>query len=341
MSNENYEFIKCAYCNEMKTTQIMKGKDLYNNIDGEFTVVKCDNCGFIYTNPRPFGKELLKYYPNKSGYYIPSKNIKKNYSKKPSIIYLKMLSSFLGYNNLYSAQLKDKFLTFPIYLYLKRGLEMEGIPKFIPNGKLLDVGCSYGLYLLKMKKLGWNVKGLELNKKAADFGKKELDLDIINDDFTNFPIDEKFDVITMRMVLEHLPNPLKQLEKANELLKKNGQLIIIVPNFEGMEFRLFKEYCYALQVPVHFNHFTPLTIQNFCDKSGFKIKKIIYQNADRDMVASAHYRAIEGNSTIPDRFLSFLLKNNIFRRSILRIFVNLLSLLGLSSRMTIWIQKTD
>ena len=216
---------------------------------------------------------------------------------------------------------------------MKRSLEIRGIPHFHQNGRLLEVGCSYGSYLKVMKELGWEAAGVEPNRKAAEFGGKELGVRIINDTFENATINEKFDVIAMRMVLEHLPSPSKALKKAYELLKEDGELIIIVPDFSGIEFRLFKQHCYALQVPNHLNHFTPSTIRRFCEKYGLKVERIIHHKFDRDFVASAQYMK-ESN-----RWLAPVLSNKFFRKTFLKVVVSLLSYLGMTSRMTVWARK--
>lgn len=148
-------------------------------------------------------------------------------------------------------------------------------------------------------------------------------------------IGEKFDLIALRMVLEHMPYPSKAFKKLNGLLKKKDQLVIIVPDFSGVEFRLFKEYCYALQVPNHLNHFTPSTIRQYCEKYGFKVDRIIHHQFDRDFVASTQYMKEDGLK----RWLAPVLSNKIFRNIVLKAVVLLLSYSGMTSRMTIWAKR--
>jgi 2-polyprenyl-3-methyl-5-hydroxy-6-metoxy-1,4-benzoquinol methylase len=50
---------------------------------------------------------------------------------------------------------------------LRRDLAIQGFPVFKKDGKLLDIGCSIGNFIYKMRELGWQVKGIEPNKKAA------------------------------------------------------------------------------------------------------------------------------------------------------------------------------
>ena len=277
------KYVKCDLCGSDNYITVLRGRDLYNNIPGEFTVVKCSTCGFIYTNPQPFDEELAYFYPDTAGYFVPT--APEPEAEKPA-------------NSTNYGTLKKYFQ--------ERNLAIEGVPGFVENGKLLDVGCSYGFYLKKMKDLGWDTAGIEQNKKAAEYGTKQLGLKIFDDTFENISLSEKFDVISMRMVLEHFHSPTQMLEKAFQLLKDDGRLIIIVPDFSGLEFRIFKEYCYALQVPTHLNHFTPATIKKLCAKCGFIIERIVHHKFDRDFVASAQY--MEDKGTI-SRFFAKLLIN--------------------------------
>ena len=335
--SSGYEYVKCDLCEGEETELLLVARDLYNNIPGEFRVVRCRNCGFIYTNPRPYGEELSKYYPDEAGYFKPvfaKEKVGKPFNLKKKL-YNKVLGTYWGYSRLSNSNWLERVLLLPIYMRVKRGWEITGMPRFRENGKLLEIGCSYGLYLKRMKELGWEVVGVESNRKAADFGSKEFGLRIINDTFENISLNEKFDIIALKMVLEHLPSPSKALEAAYELLKEEGQLIIIVPDFSGVEFRLFKEYCYALQVPTHLNHFTPSSIRKYCEKYGFRVEKILHHKFDRDFVASAQYMKNDGLN----EWLAPVLSNKLFRKTILRVAITLLSYLGMTSRMTVWVIK--
>ena len=336
---DKYEYVNCDLCGGEETELLLIAGDLYNNMPGEFRVVRCKNCNFTYTNPRPYGEELSKYYPDDAGYFIPTlpkeRSGRLNELKKK--VWNKLLAAYRGYFHPSNISWLEKAYLFPLHLLTKRDIEIGGIPKFRPNGKLLEVGCSYGLYLKQMKELGWEVVGVESNRKAAAFGCKKFGLAIINDTFENVNSTEKFDIIAMRMVLEHLPSPSRALEKASEILKEDGKLIIILPDYSGIEFRLFKEYCYALQVPNHLNHFTPLTMRQYFKKYGLRVEKIIHHRFDRDFVASAQYMKNSGLNG----WLAPILSNKFFRKTILKVAVTMLSYLGMTSRMTIWVSKDE
>jgi predicted SAM-dependent methyltransferase len=182
-----------------------------------------------------------------------------------------------------------------------------------------------------MRELGWQVKGIEPNKKAASWARDNLGLDIECCYFDDFECSEKFDVIQMRMVLEHLTSPSKAIERAASMLKKGGELVIIIPDFSGFESSIYKKYHYGLQVPCHLYHFTPKTIKSYLKKYGFKVRYLIHHKFDRDLVASAGY--LRNDEKL--KWLALILQNKLIRKTILRMFINILSLLGKTSRMTV------
>lgn len=332
-----YEYVVCDLCGKDNPTVILRGKDLYNKLPGEFKLVKCQECGFVYTNPRPYGEELSKYYPNEAGYFVPTlpKEGPAKDNKPMHVFRNKVLAAYMGYVHLTNVGFLEKLALFPLYVIKRRLWLIDGLPRYQKKGRLLEIGCSYGSYLKEMKDLGWEVVGIEPKSEAAEFGNKELGVRIYNGGFDDTEIDEKFDVIAMRMALEHFPSPSRALQKARRLLKEEGQLIIIIPDFSGIEYKLFRQYCYGLHLPAHLNQFTPLIISRYCQKYGFKIDKIIHHKFDRDFVASAQYLKSEG----VNNYLAAIFSNKLFRRTILRVIVTLLSYLGLTSRMTVWVKK--
>jgi len=104
-------------------------------------------------------------------------------------------------------------------------------------GRLLDIGCGNGRLLLMAKRRGWRVKGLELSADMAAWAAERVGCEVLTDDFLKLepvPEDrEAFDVISLRHVLEHLPEPLLAMQKIGALLRPGGLLLVEMPNIEG------------------------------------------------------------------------------------------------------------
>ncbi len=326
-----FETVKCNFCNSSEYSLLFKSKDYYNNIEGEFSVVKCNNCSLVYTNPRPTPESIHKFYPDTAGYYQANKISFDNWKQK---ILFKVYDEYYNYSE--NRSFLRKLALLPFYLYSLSDNKSEGIPKYVNNGKLLDIGCSYGNFLYKMKTLGWNVRGLEFNKKAAEYGINELNLDISVGSIEEWNTNEKFDVVTMRMVLEHVFNPISDLEKIYSMLNPKGKLIFSIPNFDGYLAKLYKQYAYTLQIPTHFTHFTPKTVSKYVQKAGFKNVKIVHQQADRDLIAPLTYMKKDGYKT---GLIIKILSNKIVRKTLVKAFIKLLSITKQSSRITVYAEK--
>jgi 2-polyprenyl-3-methyl-5-hydroxy-6-metoxy-1,4-benzoquinol methylase len=83
--------------------------------------------------------------------------------------------------------------------------------------------------------------------------------------------ENKYDVITLWHVLEHLPNLEEQIEKIIALLNENGVLIIAVPNFNSFDAKYYKNYWAAFDVPRHLWHFSKNTIKLLFANHGWKV----------------------------------------------------------------------
>lgn len=84
---------------------------------------------------------------------------------------------------------------------------------------------------------------------------------------------KKFDLIILRHVLEHTPNPKNVIYKLHKLLNKGGKILIESPNFNFNYFwmSVFKKNYFQLEVPFHLFHFTSKSTKILFQED-FKIK---------------------------------------------------------------------
>ena len=93
----------------------------------------------------------------------------------------------------------------------------------------MQIGSSDGYSLNEFKFLTNNLTGVEPSKKSCDYARKNFGLKIINKNFEEYNFkDLKYDII-VATVLEHVFDPIKFLEKCNNLLSRDGLLLIEVP----------------------------------------------------------------------------------------------------------------
>ena len=135
---------------------------------------------------------------------------------------------------------------------------------------ILDIGAGSGDFLHYCKDQKYKVMGTEPSEVARKIAaKKGIHLVASLDEITH----QKFDVITMWHVLEHIPNLFECLEKLKTLLKENGKLIIAVPNFKSYDAEYYQEYWAAYDVPRHLWHFSQTSIRNLFESVQMKVTK--------------------------------------------------------------------
>ena len=105
----------------------------------------------------------------------------------------------------------------------------------IKNLKILDVGCGGGIICEPLARLGAKVTGIDfapnnINAAKIHSKKNKLKIKYISKDIEKSKLDEKFDLILMFEVLEHLDNWKKTIKNIKKNLNKNGMIIISTIN---------------------------------------------------------------------------------------------------------------
>lgn len=177
------------------------------------------------------------------------------------------------------------------------------------KGKLLDVGCGYGFFLLQAQKVGWQVYGTELSEIAVRYARDRQNLpnvvfsDLSDDEFSHL----EFDAINLTNVLEHVPSPAEVLANCHRRLANNGILLIRVPN---MDFHHVKERCNAVlrlfglgkgreasylasPSPIHLYGFTARTLRRYFERVGFETLEIVPSRLSSKAAQNIVYRTFE------------------------------------------------
>lgn len=139
------------------------------------------------------------------------------------------------------------------------------------GGKLLDVGCSIGQFLTLARDAGWDVQGVELNSDAASIARKDYNLKVHDKKLEECGFEEgEFDVISLWGVFEHLTDPNAMLKTIYPLLKKDGLVLLFVPNGHSLIIRITGEHNSTVSGRAHLWYFTPETMDKILIKNGFE-----------------------------------------------------------------------
>lgn len=143
------------------------------------------------------------------------------------------------------------------------------------NPRILDLGCSCGVFLRCLKDLGYsNVQGIEINTEAARAGSAVLGVTIRSIRVEDLEPTEKYDLITAFALLEHLQDPGGELHKLKEHLSENGCIFFLVPNFTGLVRTLMGKKWLWYMPPYHLHHFTIKSIRIMAEAERLKVVRL-------------------------------------------------------------------
>jgi len=163
------------------------------------------------------------------------------------------------------------------------------VPDMAP-GKMLEIGCASGNFLLEMQSRGWEVDGLEWDPVSAERAARRTGVGVMAGDvgMVTWPENE-FDVICAWMVFEHLEDPLMAFERCYRWLRPGGWLAFSVPDCGGWQFRTFGGDWHALQLPTHLHHFTVPILRGWLSRLGYGSITIRWQSTLFDVAMSLAY----------------------------------------------------
>ena len=141
--------------------------------------------------------------------------------------------------------------------------------RYLPPGKLLDVGCAAGFLLKGMIDGGWEGDGLEPNARMAGFAKSELGLNVFHCSLEEYQGEAGFDLVSMIQVLPHFVDPAAALARVKSLVRPGGHLLIETWNHRSRTARLFGKHWHEYSPPSVLHWFSPDELAAFLERFGF------------------------------------------------------------------------
>jgi 2-polyprenyl-3-methyl-5-hydroxy-6-metoxy-1,4-benzoquinol methylase len=170
--------------------------------------------------------------------------------------------------------MKNKgWVPYPRYIFRKE-IAVSLVKKYVPSGsRFLEVGCAAGDIGITLSKKGYNGLMIDFSDEAANetIGnlKKEKVKNVQFEKKDLFEIDggEKFDLITMFEVLEHIEKDKDALKKVNDLLNEKGMFLFSVPAKASL-------WGASDIIAGHIKRYEREELINLLDQSGFEVTKI-------------------------------------------------------------------
>ena len=244
----------CLICGNSHNNKFHTLKEMMFGAGHLFEYLECNECGTIQQLPSPF--DLSAYYPDDYYAYIT-----------------------LNYSNNFRKFLKRVRWQLYSYLDIKpfRSLWGDWVKRgdVQLNDKIADIGCGNGQLLYEMYASGFtNLTGVDPFIEST----QRINSSLLLLKNSIFEIDDTFDFIMMHHSFEHMDEPKKVLEKANELLKPGKQLLIRIPVAGGKAWEMYGIHWAQLDAPRHIFIHSVKSMKLLAEQTGFEVSQIIYDS---------------------------------------------------------------
>jgi 2-polyprenyl-3-methyl-5-hydroxy-6-metoxy-1,4-benzoquinol methylase len=212
----------------------------------DIKIIRCDQCGLWRTCPRLQLEKLIAYYEEhhysdsiqQSGQYEHWRETHKDvWSVNADVVLKEARQRKLGSGGTFS---------------------------------LLDVGSGHGFFLEQCVARGIHARGIETSQHAVDYAREKLKLDVRPMPLDELPADERYDVITLWGVLEHVPDPLQTMQQVWTHLKPGGMTWVMTPNTNALERYVKGAQYFNFLNKSHLTHFHRSTLRALLEKAGFQ-----------------------------------------------------------------------
>jgi len=251
---------------------------------GSWDFKQCSNgkCGVVWLDPMPLtrdiGKAYKDYYTHLPGDKTSSPGLMRKMHEFMRLGYLDWKYNYQAgrWSHLKKIVARGVFL-----LPFRRGAMDERVRflSAIPGGRLLDVGCGSGEWLVFMRNLGWDGDGVDWDQAAVEMARgKGLKVGCGAVEDQAYP-EGCFDAITLNHVIEHVPDPEATLAECARVLKPSGTLVILTPNIDSFGYRVFRENWRGLEPPRHLHLMSPDSIRVLLARVGFPKTQVSTRNS--------------------------------------------------------------
>lgn len=148
---------------------------------------------------------------------------------------------------------------------------LKTIPK---DSKILDIGCSSGVFLKELEGIGFDMEqlyGIDISEKAIDNCKNNGLQNVFVMDAQKITLTEKFDVIVASDCLEHLQDDTQAIKNWCHLLQTGGLMYVFVPAFQSL-------WSSHDEVNMHYRRYTNKELKNKLQSENLTVLKSSYWN---------------------------------------------------------------
>jgi SAM-dependent methyltransferase len=228
--------------------------DRFWGFDGEFAYGACPECGTWVLDPRPAPDEMGRWY---GGYYAPAEleAVRRRYAgadarRAGGLDHLRALDA--------------------VRRLRKAGATLG------PGTEALDAGCGLGGFARALRDAtGATVRGVDFAPACRDFAREVHRLEVDTGELAaQRYADGRFDLVTSWHCLEHVYDPVRELQEIARITRPGGWLLLEVPT-PTLLARLFRGRWIFLQAPTHLYHYGPRALRALLDRAGYDAVQVL------------------------------------------------------------------
>ncbi|NOY37081.1 MAG: class I SAM-dependent methyltransferase [Chlorobi bacterium] len=282
----------CRICNSEDNHTVYHLREMMYGTREEFEYFECSQCGCLQI--AGFPEDMLHHYPG--AYYSFRKYDGRKFRGIAGRFRRKIYESFICRKTLIQKILFILFSDhFFYFLYTVQINKMS---------RVLDVGCGNGhKYLYTMTEAGFeNVAGCD----PFIPGDIHYDNGLTIRKSGISGISGKWDIIMYHHAFEHVPDPLKNLQKVHDLLDDDGVCIIRIPTVSSVAWEKYRENWFQADAPRHLFLYSVESMKILAQQAGFRVGKVLYDSTYKQFTESEKYvRGISLTTPEPKGFFCY------------------------------------
>ncbi|MEW6268635.1 MAG: class I SAM-dependent methyltransferase [Thermodesulfobacteriota bacterium] len=234
---------RCRMCGGAGTLLYPDCLDLEYFTTSDAAMYRCVACTLVFLHPLPTREELAALYP--ANYY--------NFQARRGA-----LARFLF----------ERYHTRQAFLCMRH---------LGPEGAFLEVGCGDGGILAKLRERGIaDVQGIEIASAGVEAARRK-GLRVFHGTLEEFDTHDRFDMVFLSHVIEHVLDPGFAMRRVAELLKPGGVVYVETPNVGSLDGRLWASNWGLIHYPRHLYLFDPGTLRRLLEGAGLRVERSTFE----------------------------------------------------------------
>lgn len=149
------------------------------------------------------------------------------------------------------------------------------VEKDIRDRRVLEIGSGKGYLLALLKKMGWDVQGVEISPSAANYSREKFNIRVFNGSLEEYDFsfpDTSYSLVLAIDLIEHVPDPRRFMEVLKGKVEKKGLLILDTPNGDAHNISIWGSKWKGFN-PFHLYIFDIANLTSLLNDNGFQVLK--------------------------------------------------------------------